>query len=209
MLKNIAFLICLYFGSTEAISQKILEKQLDALKIERVVIASDMINLLSIASEKTDQIRIITKITGENSENVAVSTSEEDNILTIGTGYTPYFEAENDKLAAHKVISVEMLLTIPDFLIVEVETRIASVDVTGNYDVFRATLEYGNCELNSFLGHAMIKTLHGNILVYARENVSGRVFSNKGDVINYLPGRGKYTIIAESRDGDISLFQTK
>lgn len=209
MLKKIGLLILLCFGSTEVKSQKILEKQLDASETTQLLIASDMINLISITSEKTDQIKIITKIAGENRENVILTTFEENNKLTIGTGFTPYFEAENDKLAAHKVISVEMQITIPDFLIVEIDTKIASVDVAGNYDVFRANLEYGNCELNDFLGHAMIKTVHGNILVYAPKNVSGRAFSNKGSVINYLPGNAKYTIIAESRDGDISLFQTK
>jgi hypothetical protein len=190
-------------------AQKILEKQIDAIETKQLVIASDMINLLSIATEKTDQIKMITKIAGENSENVIVTASEENNILTIGTAYTPYFSPENDKLAAHKILSIEMQLIIPDFLIVEIDTKTASIEATGTYDVFRANLDYGNCELNNFLGHAMLRTVHGNILVHAQEHVSGRAFSKKGSVLNYLPGRAKYTIIAESRDGDISLFQTK
>ena len=70
-------------------------------------------------------------------------------------------------------------------------------------------LENGDCQLNDFLGNASIKTKHGNIKVHARENVSGRAFSTNGSVVNYLPGQAKYTIIAESRDGDISLLQTK
>ena len=209
MLKKLAILTILYFGNAEVIAQKTLEKQIYATKTTQLVIASNMINLLSIASEETDHISIIAKIRGEHSENVLVTTSEENSILTIGTGYTPYFEAENDKLAAHKVISVEMEIVIPHFLTVEVQTKIASIDVTGTYDVFRANLEYGNCELNHFLGHAFVNTVHGDILVYANEHVSGRAFSKKGVVINHLPGRGEYTIIAESRDGDISLFQTK
>ena len=81
--------------------------------------------------------------------------------------------------------------------------------MTGNYANFHANLENGDCTLSNFLGDAIITTGQGNIFVYARENVSGRAFSAKGSVVNYLPGRAKYTIIAESRNGNISLLQTK
>lgn len=209
MLKKIGILIFLCYGSTEVMAQKILEKQYDAFETERVIIASGMINRLTIVSEKTDQIKLSMKIVGENSENVVVTTSEVNNILTIGTGFTPYFEAENDKLAAHKVIAAEMQITLPDFLEVEVDTSIAHIYVNGNYSVFRANLVSGNCDLHNFLGNAMIQTVSGSIIVYAKALVSGKAFSNNGSVINNLPKQGKYTVIAESRDGDISLLQTK
>ena len=118
------------FGTAEAISQKVVEKQLDASEIKRLIITSNMINTLSITSEETDQITIVNKVVGEGYENVIVTTSAENNTLKIGTSYSPYFIPENDKLAAHKVISVDMMLTIPDFLYVEVETSIASINVT-------------------------------------------------------------------------------
>ena len=87
---------------------------------------------------------------GENYENVLVTTSEENKTLKIGTSYSPYFIAENDKLAAHKVMSVDIELTIPNFLYVEVNTPIASISVTGNYSNFHAYLENGDCQLNNF-----------------------------------------------------------
>lgn len=209
MLKKILLSLLLAFGISEAISQKLVEKQLDATRFERLVISSDMINTLAVTSEATNQIRIVNKVVGENYENVIVTTSEENKTLKIGTSYSPYFIADNDKLAAHKVMSVDIELTIPNFLYVEVNTSIASISVTGNYSNFHAYLENGDCQLNNFLGNASIKTKQGNIEVHARENVSGRAFSKNGSVVNYLPGKAKYTIIAESRDGDISLLQTK
>ncbi len=209
MLKKILLSLLLAFGISEAISQKLVEKQLDATRFERLVISSDMINTLAVTSEATNQIRIVNKVVGENYENVIVTTSEENKTLKIGTSYSPYFIADNDKLAAHKVMSVDIELTIPNFLYVEVNTSIASISVTGNYSNFHAYLENGDCQLNNFFGNASIKTKQGNIEVHARENVSGRAFSKNGSVVNYLPGKAKYTIIAESRDGDISLLQTK
>jgi hypothetical protein len=209
MLKKIAFLLILVHGGADAISQKILEKQFDASEITHLSIYSEMISKLTIVSEKTDKITIITKVVGEHSENVLVTSSEELNALKIGIAYSPYFIAENDKLAAHKLISVDMQLTIPEFMNIDVETKIASVQARGKYTNFKASLEYGNCELNHFLGNAALKSLHGNIAVYCGENTFGKAFSQKGKVINYLPAKGKYSILAESREGDISLLQTK
>lgn len=209
MLKKIAFLLILTFVVADAISQKTLEKQFDASEITHLAIYSEMISKLTIVSEKTDKISIVTKVTGENFENVVVTASEENKTLRIGTAYSPYFIAQNDKLAAHKVISIEMQMTIPEFLNIEVETKIASVKASGKYAEFRASLEYGNCELINFLGDAGLKSWHGNIIVYARKNIWGKAFSQKGTVINSLPSKGKYSILAESMEGDISLLQTK
>jgi hypothetical protein len=209
MLKKTLLSLLLVFGISGAISQKLVEKQLDATRFERLIISSDIINTLTITSEATNEISILNKVVGENYENVVVTTSEENKTLKIGTSYSPFFIAENDKLAAHKVMSVDIELTIPNFLYVEVNTPIASISVTGNYSNFQAFLENEDCHLNNFLGNASIKTKQGNIKVYAKANVSGRAFSTNGSVVNYLPGRAKYTIIAESRDGDISLLQTK
>lgn len=199
-------LVCSF---SEAVSQKVVEKQLDATRFERLIISSEIINTLTITSEATNKIRIVNKVVGENYENVVVTTSEENKTLKIGTSYSPFFIAENDKLAAHKVMSVDVELTIPNFLDVEVNTSIASINVTGNYANFQAYLENGDCHLNNFLGNASIKTKQGIIKVYAKANVSGRAFSRNGSVVNNLPGKAKYTIIAESHDGDISLLQTK
>lgn len=209
MLKEILLSLLLVLGISEAISQKLVEKQLDAARFERLIITSDLINTLTITSEATNQIRIVNKTVGENYENLIVTTSEENKTLKIGASYSPFFIAENDKLAAHKVMSVDIELIIPNFLYVEVNTSIASIVITGNYSNFHAYLENEDCQLDNFSGNASIKTKRGNIRVHAKENVSGRAFSTNGSVENYLPGRAKYTVIAESRDGDISLLQTK
>jgi hypothetical protein len=209
MLKKIVLSLLLVVGVSDAISQKLVEKQLDATGFERLIISSALISRLTIISEATNQIRIVNKVEGENYENVIITTSEENKTLKIGASYYPYCIAENDKLAAHKVMSVDIELTIPNFLYVEVDTSIATLSVTGNYLNFQAYLEDGNCELNNFLGNAIIKTKKGNIKVAAKENVSGRAFSTYGTVVNYLPGKAKYTVIAESQNGDISLLQTK
>ena len=95
-------------------SQKIIERDFDATLINNIEINSDIINSVLIYSENTNHIKIIAKIEGENYENVVLSMVEKDNILFLKPDYTPFFEAENDKLAAHKVQSIELEIIVPE-----------------------------------------------------------------------------------------------
>jgi hypothetical protein len=209
MLKQLGLVLFIVCGFSEATSQKIIEKRLDASRFERLSISSEIINTITIYSEVTNQIKIVTEIRGENHENVMITRLEDNKTLNIGAAYAPYFTPENDKLAAHKVMSVALELIIPNFLDLVLSTSMGSVNLYGNYNSVEVYLENGNCKLNNFLGDAIITTNQGDIWVEAQENVSGRAFSKNGKVLNYLPGSAIYTVVAESRDGDISMLQTK
>ena len=182
---------------------------MDTSEIERLVIDADAIFSLSIVSEKTTEISITTIVAGETYENVLVTTSEANKTLTIGTSYSPYFKADNDKLAAHKVLSIEMQLIIPEFLDVSVNSKLASVSASGIYSMLQIALDTGSCKLINFTGNASLQTKQGDIDVHTIGNIAGKGISKNGKVQNTLPLEGKYRITAESRDGDISLFQTE
>jgi len=208
MLKT--FCLILFLTITNgSFCQKILEKTLDASEIERLVIYANAVFKLSIVSENATEVSIVTKVTGETFENFLVTTSESIKTLTIGTSYTPYFEADNDKLAAHKVLSVEMLLNIPKNLDVVVTSKIASVEASGSYGMLQIALDTGYCELTRFSGDAWLETKDGAITVYTIGLVTGRAISKHGIVTNTLPMDGKHRVIAKSKQGDIGLFQTK
>jgi hypothetical protein len=209
MLKKIVYILFLFVGTIKGFSQKINNQQLDASGIEKLVINSNLVFLVSIVAEKTDKISIETKIAGEHFENVIVTTSEKNKTLTIGTSYTPFFLPENDKLAAHKIIFIEMKISIPELLEVSVNSTLATVNAEGAYDFFYVALENGNCIVTNFTGNASIRTKQGNIIVYATKEVSGSAISKNGMVTNRVPSEGRYHIIAESLEGDISLLQTK
>jgi hypothetical protein len=208
MLKHY-FSILFLFVTVSGFSQKLLEKTLDASEIENIVIDANAVYSLSIISEKTNQISIKTKVAGEFYENVLVTTTISKNTLKISTAFSPHFVVENDKLAAHKVLSIEMWLVIPEFLNVSINSELASVIGTGNYEMLQIALETGSCNLHKFYGNARVRTKLGDIVVYAKKNVAGAGISKNGKIHNKLPKEGKYRVLAESKDGDVSLFQTK
>ncbi len=79
----------------------------------------------------------------------------------------------------------------------------------GKYSMLRIALDTGNCLITDFSGDASLQTKTGTINVYVIGPIAGKGISKNGKVRNMLPLVGKHQIIAESRDGDVGLFQTK
>lgn len=202
-------MLFLIVSFTTNYAQKMSEKVLDASNFERVLISSKTISHISIVSEKTDKITIRTKIDGELYENLLVTTSQEDKTLLLDTTFTPFFTSENDKLAANKVLSIEMTVVLPEFFMVSITSEIASVTTKGSFALLSVALGLGRCTLEDFLGNAMLKTQKGDITVTANRLVSATAISSTGKVQNELVSQGSYRIFAESRSGAITLFQTK
>jgi len=199
----IFFLIGVFSNS---FSQKIIEREFDATFILVIEISSDIVFNITITSEEINKIKIRTNIDGENFENVLLSIKENNGQLSIAPEYSPYFEAKNDKLAAHKVIAIEMALIVPENIEIIIKSSLASLKASGKYVSVKALLGTGNCMLENFSGDALIKTKQGFIKVYADKSVYGIANSKKGTIINQLKYKGKYSIEAESFEGDISLF---
>ncbi len=209
-LKKFTFILFfLFLGNVFA--QKIIEREFDASEITTIEINSAIIYHIKVASESINTIKIKTRIEGENYENVVLGIVEENNKLHIKTSYTLFFEAKNDKLAAHKVISIEMELIVPESMAIKIKAEIASVEIFGKYEAVSISLENGNCFLTNFKGNAMLKTKQGFITVYASKETLGTAVSKKGEVINELSKTNiksfKHRIEAESLSGNISLFQ--
>ncbi|PKA82808.1 hypothetical protein ATE92_0947 [Ulvibacter sp. MAR_2010_11] len=209
MPKKILYILIFTAFIAEGHAQKIIEKQWDASGISKLVIESDVVFEIEIVSEKIEAISVSTHIHGETSENVVLDVHESNGILTINTGFTPFFEAQNDKLAAHKVLAIEMYIKIPESMEVEIDAKIASVEGNGSFKSFVVGLENGSCRLYNFTGNARLLTKAGEITVYTTKNAKGQALTREGTIYNELPTTGKFTIYAESSTGAISLFQTK
>ncbi|GAB5398516.1 MAG: hypothetical protein Aureis2KO_01010 [Aureisphaera sp.] len=209
-MKKIGIHIAAFFGIIFSCqSQKVIQRSLDAENIEKIEIASDQVFLIKLQTIATETIEILTEVEGENYENVLLSAHEKNGTLYIKTGYTPYFEAANDKLAAHKVISIEMTLLIPKNLSVYVSSFIASVEAQGEFKNLYTGLNNGNCTLTNFLGDAQLNSRHGFISVHADLGVKGKAFSQRGKVENTLPKEGWYEVSAQSVNGDVILKPTQ
>ncbi|KAA3625118.1 MAG: hypothetical protein DWP94_01985 [Flavobacterium sp.] len=211
MLKNLLFISLILLSTPGLFAQKKMEKQWDATWIDTLWISSDQVYNVKVKSGANRSIALLTRVEGEYFESVTVDTKIVDRTLKIGTGFSPYFKPKNDKLAAHKVLSIEMTVQVPEDLAVVIRSNTASVRFEGVVSFLETSLDKGNCELLGFRGNARLYSISGNITVVALTNVGGRAVSEEGSLFNELELEGAYFIEATSKRGSISLrrFQQK
>ncbi|MDC8000955.1 hypothetical protein POV26_07895 [Aequorivita todarodis] len=209
MFKTLFIIVFIFFGSYSIMAQKTIQKEFSSEGIKTLSIADDAIYKITIQSSEESILKISAHISGEHSESVIIEEKIADGILSLKTGFAPFFKMENDKLAAHKVMAIELKITVPEKMAVEIKSKLASVYTDGIYKNLTISLENGNCVLNDFLGNAQLKTIAGNITVQAQNNVSGKAISKNGTVENNFLNKGKFFVEAESINGNISFLQTK
>ncbi|MBL4663822.1 MAG: DUF4097 family beta strand repeat protein [Flavobacteriaceae bacterium] len=209
MLNKIGCIVCLFLVFSEIQAQKIMEKSWNSNQFERIEIISDEIYHVKIISEATETIYVNTKVEGEHSENIVLLISEANKTLSLTHGFTPYLVMQNDKLAAHKVISIEMEIRVPPHFKVIINGAITSVETEGAFNNIQLDLGSGNCVLKNFKGNAQLNSKDGNILVFAEKTVFGEAKSRAGSVKNELPKEGQFFIKAESVNGDITLLKSQ
>lgn len=190
-------------------AQKNIQKEFSAEGIRTLSIVDDAIYKITIHSSPEKYIKLSMHISGEHSESVIVEEKISKNTLSLKTGFVPFFVLENDKLAAHKVMAVEVELIIPETISIEIKSELASVETLGPMSNLAVSLKNGSCVLNNFLGNAHLNTTDGNITVVAQKNVSGKALSKHGTVQNNLFSTGEFFVEAESINGNIILLQTK
>ena len=190
-------------------AQKTIQKEFSSEEIHTLSIEDDAIFKISAQTSKEETIKIVFHISGEHSESVIIEEKIEEDKLSIKTGFAPFFVMEDDKLAAHKVMAVEMELIIPQTISIEIKSKLASVETRGPIGNLAISLGNGSCSLKGFKGNAHLKTVAGNITVQAQKDVSGKAISKNGTVQNDLSSIGEFFIEAESINGNIMLLQTK
>jgi len=209
-MRQIFFIIALIcFGINSSVAQKTIQKEFSSEGIKTLSIKDDAIFKITVHASEEKSIKLAVHISGEHSENVIVEENVTENTLSLKTDFSPFFLPEDDKLAAHKVMAVEVDLTIPQTISLEIKSKLAAVTAEGKIYELAVSIEDGTCVLTNFTGNAHLKTTDGNIRVRATSTVSGQATSTHGTVENKLGGKGKFLVEAESINGDISLLQTE
>jgi hypothetical protein len=176
---------------------------------DKILIESDHISKITFRSHSDKTVKLYTRSEGEIVANSIITIEETLHQLSIRTNFTPFYLPKNDKLAAHKVLAIELILIVPQQMNIAVRAAIADVYGTGIYNSFETELENGFLKLRSFRGDAHLLSKWGAIEVRALPDVGGTAISKYNTVINNLGSKQPYTIKAESLHGTIKLLQTK
>ena len=185
-----------------------MEKHLDVTGIERIVFLADDVFKIKITTVNSTSLILRASVAGEHAENVVIDIKQTINSLTITPGFTPFFIQENDKLAAHKVMAIELEVLVPENRDVSISSKIASVACFGNYTYFQAYLDQGTCTLGTFKGDGMIQTKKGNVSVSASKDVGVLAFSKTGIMSGKPYQEQFYKLEIKTVSGDITILET-
>tara|TARA_R110002050_G_scaffold139285_1_gene263455 strand:+ start:3564 stop:4154 length:591 start_codon:yes stop_codon:yes gene_type:complete len=155
-----------------------------------------------------NEINIEAEIEGEYSQDLDLKVNTNGTTVLIEAGFAPSFENPNDKLSAHKVVSILLKITIPYFKKLEVYGTNSRVILEGKYKELDVSLSDGECELHNIVGNANVKTQSGSIRVFAR---SAQINANsKYGIVSFNPiPEGLFIYKLQTVTGNIELSKTE
>lgn len=189
-------------------AQKHTEQVIEAGNIEKIVFSSDEIYRIRIKAVAGDEIRIFSDTEGEYFNNISLDSEVRSNTLYLSSRYREILQSGYDKLSAHKVFSMEVTLEVPEGILAEISSNLASVHLTGDFESILVQLNSGSCYFDDFTGDAVINTYDGNIT----GTVSSAKFqatSRHGEVDVPQSHSGNHKMVLTSINGNIKVSETK
>jgi len=190
-LKNLILIITLCIA-TSVVAQKRISQTYSVNNISELFIDSNEIFKITISATNTDIITVHTIIDGETFASTLLNTTTEDSILKITTGKTPDYIPFNDKLSAHKVIAIELEITIPRDLDLSIYSTLAAVKTKGQLGLVH-----------------IINTLSGDINIFSNDKAIVTAQSRSGDVVipkDFIYGN---PLKLQSISGDITINKSR
>lgn len=138
------FLACTCFG---LFGQKSILKSITNPRTSWVHIDTEHCFELALGNSDSEEVIVQAHIDGEYSEDLLIELEEEGTMLLIRPDFRPEFRHPNDKLSAHKVISIHLIVLVPEFTNVKVYGNHTLVQATGIFSATEFSLNDGQCVL--------------------------------------------------------------
>ncbi|NNE77425.1 MAG: DUF4097 family beta strand repeat protein [Pricia sp.] len=202
------YLILLLFSVNFLSAQKVVEKSFINPEIDAIAIDADHYFQLSVETALIDEMILEATIDGEYKKDLLLSVKEEGHTIFVSSGFQPNFRNPNDKLAAHKVISIALKVILPRNKFVKIYGTSCNVQVEGTYTNLEIILNDGKCTLNDVSGSVVVKTQSGDIAIKTG-GAEISTYSKFGKIrkADIPSGTNKYSI--QSTTGNISINKTE
>ena len=194
----------IYIGYAQTIVEKtVINPNLTFIEID----AANCFDIL-METTKGDQMNVTARIDGQYQNDLELKVTEKGSTLHIGAGFNPDFNRPNDKLSAHKVVSIALQIKIPQGKRVVLNGTSCNVSIEGAYANVDISLNDGQCELKQVSANATVRTQSGDISVIGR-NATITAQSKYGKVSqNGIPiGDNRY--ILKTVTGNIHFIKTE
>ncbi len=207
-MKHLLAISCLLACHQLGFSQKLVRKTIINPEKQYVQIDAKNCYVLELKTTTGKELVVEAAIEGEYKKDLAINLEENGNTVLVGASFLPNFKHPNDKLSAHKVISIALTISVPEYSQVDVFGSNTKVNARGNYETLKIVLANGDCTLNGVKENVEVKTQKGNILVLTEEgNVQANSIYGKVALVP-LP-IGNTSFILASIEGDIKVTNPK
>jgi hypothetical protein len=141
---------------------------------------------------------------GEYGKDLLVLFREEGSTLFVTARFGPEFKLPNDKLGAHKVVSVRMKVTVPRGESVRLNAQTCQVVTSGHYKDLKIAFNDGSCRLGHTALNSQVRTASAPIYAnLCRGDVEAR--SAYGEVFLEPIPSGDHHLLLHSTHGNITV----
>ena len=188
--------------------QKLVRKAFVDPRTETIQIDAQYCYRIDLKTEPINEIHVSATMEGEYAKDLLVSITESGATAMISSEFHPNFINPNDKLSAHKVVSIALEIRVPEYKNVEVFGTGTNVFATGTYEHLTVALSNGRCSLQNISQSVKVTTQTGDIVLSVpRGEVSAE--SVYGTVRREHIPFGNDQFVLKSVEGDILLMKTK
>ncbi len=203
--------LCFFLGCFAVVQlqgQKLVKKALVNAETEYIQIDSRFCYQVNLYTSKTEEVIVEASIEGEYAKDLIIAIEEQGINLEISAKFQPNFTNPNDKLSAHKVISIALDVSLPEYKNVFVFGTNSNVSATGTYKKLKVKLSDGRCSLDNVNETVEVTTQKGDILLTIpsgninAKSIYGKIFSE-----DIPDGDNQFTL--NTIEGEIHLKKTK
>lgn len=197
-------ILLLFFSLQFLGAQKTVKKTVPNSSIAAVEIDVNNCFETTMTTSKTEELTVFATIEGEYKKDVILNVKQDGSNVLVSAGFSPNFENPNDKLSAHKVVSIALEIIVPEYQRVQVHGGSCNVFATGIYERLKITLNDGSCTLKNAGKKVLVRTQSGNINV---ESKSAEIMASSkfGTVQKNTIPAGDNSFILTSISGNIGL----
>ena len=143
--------------------QKVLQKTIVDSNVTSIVIDSGDCYQINLQTRESKELEVNASMEGEYSKDLVVHLENKGTSLMVSTGFQPNFVLPNDKLSAHKAVSIALDIVLPEYKSVKIYGTHSNVNVLGNYRSLTVKLSDGDCKLENVGETVDVTTQKGDI----------------------------------------------
>jgi hypothetical protein len=207
LLHGTFLLIFLLFGSSKSFGQKRVTKTLLNPDVSAVNIDGNLCYRIVLETADTKEVSVEALMDGEYQKGLLVNFREAGKTLYLETRFSPDFQFPNDKLGAHKVVSVSMRVTVPRDKEILLTARSCQISASGKFRDLKIVFNDGFCDLSHTAEKTEVHTRSAPIVAYLSSGLV-EAESRYGEVrLEQIP-EGDHHLKLYSTRGNISVSRT-